>query len=174
MPNAQKLEEVSRIKELFDGNKAYFVTDYQGLNVAEMTTLRKKLREQNITFIISKNTLVRVASEQADVAVIREHLNGPTAIAFTKDDAAVAAKILHDSFKERELPRMKVFVVEQEVFSGGDIQKLADLPTKDELLGMIASAVEAPVKNVAMLIDAFFQGLLGVIEALAEKKKSEN
>jgi len=174
MPNAQKLEEVSRIKELFDGNKAYFVTDYQGLNVAEMTTLRKKLREQNIKFIIAKNTLVRVASEQAGVAGIREHLNGPTAIAFTKDDAAVAAKILHDSFKERELPRMKVFVVEQEVFSGGDIQKLADLPTKDELLGMIASAVEAPVKNVAMLIDAFFQGLLGVIEALAEKKKSEN
>ncbi len=174
MPNAQKLEEVSRIKELFDGNKAYFVTDYQGLNVAEMTTLRKKLREQNIKFLIAKNTLVRVASEQAGVAGIQEHLNGPTAIAFTKDDAAVAAKILHDSFKERELPRMKVFVVEEEVFSGGDIQKLADLPTKDELLGMIASAVEAPVKNVAMLIDAFFQGLLGVIEALAEKKKSEN
>lgn len=174
MPNAQKLEEVSRIKELFDGNNAYFVTDYQGLNVTEMTILRKKLREQNIKFIIAKNTLVRVASEQAGVAGIGEHLNGPTAIAFTKDDAAVAAKILHDSFKERELPRMKVFVVEQEVFSGGDIQKLADLPTKDELLGMIASAVEAPVKNVAMLIDAFFQGLLGVIEALAEKKKSEN
>ncbi len=174
MPNAQKLEEVSRIKELFDGNNAYFVTDYQGLNVAEMTTLRKKLREQNIKFIIAKNTLVRVASEQAGVAGIGEHLNGPTAIAFTKDDAAVAAKILHDSFKERELPRMKVFVVEEEVFSGGDIQKLADLPTKDELLGMIASAVEAPVKNVAMVIDAFFQGLLGVIEALAEKKKSEN
>lgn len=174
MPNAQKLEEVARIKELFDGNNAYFITDYQGLNVAEMTTLRKNLREQNIKFIIAKNTLVRVASEQAGVAGIQEHLNGPTAIAFTKEDAAVAAKILHDSFKERELPRMKVFVVEEEVFPGDDIQRLADLPTKDELLGMIASAVEAPVKNVAVLVDAFFQGLLGVIEALAEKKKSEN
>jgi len=174
MPNAQKLEEVARIKELFDGNNAYFITDYQGLNVAEMTTLRKNLREQNIKFIIAKNTLVRVASEQAGVAGIQEHLNGPTAIAFTKKDAAVAAKILHDSFKERELPRMKVFVVEEEVFPGDDIQRLADLPTKDELLGMIASAVEAPVKNVAVLVDAFFQGLLGVIEALAEKKKSEN
>lgn len=174
MPNAQKLEEVARIKEMFVGNNAYFVTDYQGLNVAEMTTLRKNLREQNIKFIIAKNTLVRVASEQAGVAGIQEHLNGPTAIAFTKEDAAVAAKILHDSFKERELPRMKVFVVEEEVFPGDDIQRLADLPTKDELLGMIASAVEAPVKNVAVLVDAFFQGLLGVIEALAEKKKSEN
>ncbi len=174
MPNAQKLEEVARIKELFVGNNAYFVTDYQGLNVAEMTILRKKLREQDIKFIIAKNTLVKVASEQAGVSGIAEHLIGPTAIAFTKEDAAVAAKILHDSFKERELPRMKVFVVEEEVFSGGDIQKLADLPSKDELLGMIASVVEAPVKNVAMLVDAFFQGLLGVIEALAEKKKSEN
>jgi len=174
MPNAQKLEEVARIKELFESNNSYFITDYQGLNVAEMTILRKKLREQDIKFLIAKNTLIRAASEQAGVSGIQEHLSGPTAIAFTKEDAAVAAKILHDSFKERELPRMKVFVVEKEVFSGDDIQKLADLPTKDELLGLIASAVEAPVKNVAMLIDAFFQGLLGVIEALAEKKKSEN
>ena len=174
MPNAQKLEEVARIKELFVGHNAYFITDYQGLNVAEMTTLRKSLREQNIKFIIAKNTLVKVASEQAGVTGIQEHLIGPTAIAFTKEDAAVAAKILHDSFRERELPRMKVFVVEEEVFPGDDIQRLADLPTKDELLGMIASAIEAPVKNVAVLVDAFFQGLLGVIEALAEKKKSEN
>ena len=157
MPNAQKLEEVARIKELFEGNNAYFITDYQGLNVADMTTLRKNLREQNIKFIIAKNTLMKVASEQAGVAGIQEHLNGPTAIAFTKEDAPFAAKILHDSFKERKLPRMKVFVVEEEVFPGDDIVKLADLPTRDELLAMIASAVEAPVKNVAALIDAFFR-----------------
>lgn len=174
MPNAQKVEEVARIKELFEGNNAYFITDYQGLNVADMTILRKNLREQNIKFIIAKNTLLKVASEQAGISGIQEHLNGPTAIAFTKEDAPIAAKILHDSFKQRELPRMKVFVVEEEVFPGEDIKRLADLPTRDELLAMIASAVEAPVKNVAVLVDAFFQGLLGVIDALAAKKKSES
>ena len=116
MPNAQKLEEVARIKELFVGNNAYFVTDYQGLNVAEMTILRKKLREQDIKFIIAKNTLVKVASEQAGVSGIAEHLIGPTAIAFTKENAAVAAKILHDSFKERELPRMKVLLSKKKYF----------------------------------------------------------
>ena len=174
MPNAQKLEEVARIKELFEGNSSYFITDYRGLNVTDMTDLRKNLREQNITFIIAKNTLVKVASEQAGITGIQEHLIGPTAIAFTSKDAPVAAEILHDSFKKRELPRMKVFVVEEEIFPGDDIKKLADLPTRDELLAMIASAIEAPAKNVAVLINAFFQGLLGVVEALAEKKKSES
>ncbi len=174
MPNAQKLEEVARIKELFDGNSTYFITDYRGMNVADMTDLRKNLREQNIKFIIAKNTLVKVASEQAGITGIQEHLTGPTAIAFTSEDAPVAAKILHDSFKKRELPRMKVFVVEEEIFPGDDIKKLADLLTRDELLAMIASAIEAPVRNVAVLIDAFFQGLLGVIDALTEKKKSES
>ena len=85
----------------------------------------------------------------------------------------MAAKIIHDSFKEKELPRTKVFIVEEDIFDGSEIKRMADLPTRDELLSMIASAVEAPMVNIASAINALFSELLGTIDALAEQKKSE-
>lgn len=174
MPSAQKIASVAGIKTLFENNKAYFVTDYHGLNVADLTALRRNLRKKNVTFLVAKNTLIKVAASGAGVKGLDEHLTGPTAVAFARDDAPAAAKILYDSFKSIEKPRMKVFIVEDEVFLGKDIKRLADLPTKEVLLSMIASAIEAPLVGVANAINAVFQELLGTIEALAEKKKSEN
>jgi large subunit ribosomal protein L10 len=173
MPNAQKVESVASIKELFEKNTAFFVTDYHGLNVSDLTALRRNLRRKNVTFLVAKNTLIKVAATQAGVKGLDEHLLGPTAVAFTKDDAPAAAKILHDSFKSIEKPRMKVFVVDNNVFKGNEIKKLADLPSRDVLLSMIASAVEAPMVGVVSAINALFQELLGTIDALAEKKKGE-
>ena len=173
MPNAQKVESVASIKELFEKNTAFFVTDYHGLNVSDLPALRRNLRKKNVTFLVAKNTLIKVAANQAGVTGLDEHLLGPTAVAFAKDDAPAAAKILHDSFKSIEKPRMKVFVVDNNVFQGKEIKKLADLPSKDVLLSMIASAVEAPMVGVVSAINALFQELLGTVEALAEKKKSE-
>lgn len=173
MPSALKVESVAGIKALFESNNAFFVTDYHGLNVSDLTALRRNLRKKNVTYLVAKNTLIKVAASQAGVKGLDEHLTGPTAVAFVKDDAPAAAKILHDSFKSIEKPRMKVFVVENEVFTGKDIKRLADLPSRDALLSMIASVVEAPLVGVANAINAVFQELLGTIEALAEKKKSE-
>ena len=173
MPNAQKIEDVAGIKALFESNKAFFITDYHGLNVTDLTALRRNLRKKNVTYLVAKNTLFKVAANQAGVKGIEEHLTGPTAVAFAKDDAPAAAKILHDSFKSIEKPRMKVFIVEDNVFLGKDIKRLAELPSREVLLSIIASAVEAPLVGVASVINAVFQGLLGTIEALAEKKKSE-
>jgi len=173
MPNAQKVESVASIKELFEKNTAFFVTDYHGLNVSDLTALRRNLRKKKATFLVAKNTLIKVAASQAGVKGLDEHLIGPTAVAFTNDDAPAAAKILYDSFKSIEKPRMKVFVVDNNVFQGNEVKKLADLPSRDVLLSMIASAVEAPMVGVVSAINALFQELLGTIDALAEKKKSE-
>jgi large subunit ribosomal protein L10 len=173
MPNAQKIEDVAAIKTLFENNTAFFITDYHGLNVSDITALRRNLRKKNATFLVAKNTLIKVAAGQAGVKGLDDHLTGPTAVAFAKDDAPAAAKILHDSFKNIEKPRMKVFVVDENVFDGKEIKKFADLPSKEALLSMIASAVEAPMVGVVSAINALFQELLGTIDALAEKKKSE-
>jgi len=173
MPNAQKIEDVAGIKALFEKHNAFFVTDYHGLNVSDLTALRRNLRKKNVTYLVAKNSLIKVAANQAGVKGIDEHLIGPTAVAFAKDDAPAAAKILHDLFREKEKPRMKVFIVEDILFSGNDIKKLADMPSREVLLSMIASAVEAPLVGVVNAINAVFQELLGTIEALAEKKKSE-
>jgi large subunit ribosomal protein L10 len=174
MPNPQKINTVAEIKKLFDDASSIFVTDYQGLSVDEITGLRKNLRENQVAYRVAKNTLLKLAAHQAGVGnMIDKYLTGPTAVAFTTDDAAVAAKILHDSYKDRELPRMKVFVVDGQVFDGQEIKRLADLPSKETLLAQVVAAVEAPISELAGTLDGFFRELVGSIEALAEKKKSK-
>lgn len=173
MPNPQKTEAVAEMTKLFQDSNSYFVTDYQGLNVADITALRKNLRENKIKYLVAKNTLFKLAVQQAGVTGIEEHLIGPTAIAFTSDDVAVAAKILHDSYKDKELPRIKVFVVEGQIFEGEDIKRLADLPPKEVLLGLLVATVEAPFSQLVGALDGFFRELIGTLEALTEKKKSE-
>lgn len=173
MPNQEKFQAVAEIKELFENASSLFVTDYQGLNVADMTELRTNLRDKNVKYLIAKNTLLKIAAGEAGVTGIDEHLIGPTAIAFTSDDPAAVAKVLNDSFKARELPRMKVFVVDNEVFEGAEIKRLADLPTKEVLLSQVVAAVESPLTSLVGSLDGFFRELVGSVDALADKKKSE-
>jgi large subunit ribosomal protein L10 len=173
MPNQQKIETVAAYRKLFEEADSFFVTDYQGLNVADMTALRRKLRESNVRLVIGKNTLFRLAAREASVEGIEKHLEGPTAIAFSAEDPAVAAKILHDSFKEKELPVMKIFSLENELFDGSEIKRLADLPTRDQLYAQVVAAVEAPFAQLVGALDGFYRKLVGTIDALAEKKKTE-
>ena len=173
MPKAEKIETVAHYRKLLEDSSSVFVTDYQGLNVADLTLLRKKLRENNVKFLVGKNTLFRLAAKECGKSGINEHLEGPTAIVFTDDDPAAAAKILHDSFKEHELPRMKAFWLDDIVHDAGDIKKLADLPSKDQLYSIVAAAVEAPIAELVRSLDAVHRELVGCIDALAEKKKGE-
>lgn len=174
MPKPEKLESVAAITKLFKDSTSCFVTDYQGLNVEDITELRKNLRENNIRYLIAKNTLIKIGAKEAGTEGLDEHLNGPTAIAFTADDPAVAAKILNDCFKKNELPRMKVFIVDEQVYDGADIKRLADLPPRDIILSMVVAAVEAPFSELIGSLDGFFRDLVGSIDALEEKVRSES
>lgn len=173
MPTQKKIQSVAEMKELFENSSSLFVTDYQGLNVTDMTVLRKSLREKNVRLLIAKNTLMKIAAKEAGVTGIDDFFKGPTAIAFTSDDPAACAKILNDSFKDKELPRMKVFVIDEEVFEAAQISRLADLPTKEILLSQVVAAVEAPFTSLIGSLDGFFRELVGSIDALADKKNSE-
>ncbi|HWR83224.1 MAG TPA: 50S ribosomal protein L10 [Candidatus Deferrimicrobium sp.] len=173
MPNPQKTSAVAEISHLFSEANAFFVTDYQGLNVADLTALRQNLRKNQVRYMVAKNTLLKLAAHQAGVANIDTHLEGPTAVAFCGADPALAAKILHDSFKDKSLPRMKVFVVEGQAFEGTEIKRLADLPPKPVLLAQLVAAIEAPIAELVGTLDSVFGELVGAIEALGEKKKGD-
>jgi len=173
MPKAEKAETVAQYKKLFKDSSSVFVTDYQGLNVADLTVLRKKLRDNNVKFLVGKNTLFRLAAKETPLTGIERHLDGPTAIAFAADEPATAAKILHDSFKEHDRPRTRAFWLENVAYPGDDIKKLADLPSRDRLYSMVAAAVEAPLAELVRSLEAVHRELIGAIDALAEKRKSE-
>ena len=173
MPNPEKMEAVAEMKELFEQSGSFFITDYKGLNVADMTVLRKNLRENSIRYLIAKNTLLKLAAKDAGQEGLDEHFIGPTAVAFASDDPSVAAKILHDSYKDKELPRIKAFVVDNQMHPAEEIRRLAELPPRPILLSQLVAAVEAPLTQLIGALDAVFRDLVGSVDALAEKKKSE-
>lgn len=171
MLSQAKVDKVAQIKKLFEDSGAYFVTDYQGLNVQDMTALRKDLRENNVQYLIAKNTLFRLAAKDAGVEGLDEYFIGPTAVAFASDDPSIAAKILHESAKKTDLPRFKVFVVEGQIHQAEEVKALAELPPRNILLSQLVAAVEAPFTELIGSLDGFFRELIGSVDALAEKKK---
>ncbi len=171
MPKPEKIETVAELKEVFASAPSYFVTDYQGLNVADISTLRKNLRESNVRFVVAKNTLFKIAAREAGMPPLDQHFKGPTAVAFAMKDASSAAKILHDSFKEKQLPRIKAFVFDKEVHGPDKVQALAELPSREVLLSMVVSAIEAPLTNLVSSVEAVMIELVRTVDALADQKK---
>ena len=171
MPKPDKIETVAELKDVFASAPSYFVTDYQGLNVADISSLRKNLRENGVRFVVAKNTLFKIAAREAGMPPLDQHLKGPTAIAFAMKDASAAAKILHDSFKEKQLPRVKAFVFEKSVHGPEQVQALAELPSREVLLSMVVSAVEATLTQLVSAVEAVMTELVRTVDALAEKQK---
>jgi large subunit ribosomal protein L10 len=173
MLRQEKIDQVAQIKALFENAGAYFVTDYQGLTVPDMTKLRKNLRNGKVTYLVAKNTLFRQAAHEAGQTELDNYFKGPTAVAFASEDPSIAAKILYDSYKEKEKPRFKVFVVEGQIHQPEEIRMLAELPPRTVLLSQVVAAVEAPLTSLVGSLDGFFRQLVGSIDALAEKRKGE-
>ncbi|WP_025679996.1 50S ribosomal protein L10 [Paenibacillus polymyxa] len=130
------------------------VADYRGLNVAQVTELRKQLREAGIEFQVLKNTLLRRATAEAGLTELDAVLTGPTAIAFGKDDAVSAAKILNDFAKKNTALELKGAVVEGRVIGVEEIKALAELPSREGLLSMLLSVLQAPMRNFALAVKA--------------------
>jgi len=165
MANAKILAEkqlaVNEVAEKLKSSSCTIVTDYRGLNVAQVTQLRKSLREAGIEFTVLKNTLARRATANAELTELDEYLTGPTAIAFSKDDVVSPAKILTDFAKKNDKLSVKAGVVEGRVVGYDQIKALADLPSREGLLSMLLSVLQAPVRNFAL-----------AVKAVAEKQES--
>lgn len=171
MATPKKVETIDSATELFKKSSAYFITEYQGLNVADITQLRKTLRTNKVRYVVAKNTLLKLAAEKAGQPSIEKYLKGPTAVAFSLEDPAAAAKALNDHYKDKELPRIRAFVMNEQVHPGANIGRLADLPSKPVLLSQLVSAVEAPFASLVGSLDGFFRELVTTIDNLAEQKK---
>ncbi|MCL6605838.1 MAG: 50S ribosomal protein L10 [Paenibacillus sp.] len=130
------------------------VADYRGLNVAQVTELRKQLREAGVEFQVLKNTLLRRATAAAELTELDEILTGPTAIAFSTTDVVAPAKILNDFAKKNDALKLKGGVVEGKVIDADQIKALAELPSRDGLLSMLLSVLQAPMRNFALAVKA--------------------
>jgi len=150
----QKKQIVEEIAGKLRDSVSTIIVDYRGLNVAEVTELRKKLREANIEFKVYKNTLTRRAVEQVELTELNDALTGPNAIAFSTEDVVAPAKILSEFAKEHEALEIKAGVIEGNIVSIDEIKSIADLPSREGLLSMLLSVLQAPMRNFALAAKA--------------------
>lgn len=149
-----KQQVVSEITEQFKGSQSSVLVDYRGLDVAEITALRKELRDNNVDYKVYKNTLARRAVAEVGLEELSETLVGPTAIAFGKDDVVTPAKILHEFSKKHEALEIKGGVIEGKVATLDEIEELSTLPDYDGLVSMLLSVLQAPIRNLAYVTKA--------------------
>ncbi|ANE46772.1 50S ribosomal protein L10 [Paenibacillus swuensis] len=150
----QKELRVGEVATKLRESSCTVVADYRGLNVSQITELRKQLREAGIEFQVLKNSLTRRATAQTELTELDEHLTGPTAIAFSTGDLVAPAKILTAFAKKNDALKVKGGVVEGRVVGYDQIKALADLPSRDGLLSMLLSVLQAPVRNFALAVKA--------------------
>jgi len=148
----EKVALVNEIAEKLQNAKSTIIADYRGLTVAEVTELRKNLRDAGIEFKVLKNTMTRRAADQVNLSDVNEYLTGPNAIAFSYDDVVAPAKILNDFAKAHKALELKGGIVEGKVVSTSEVQALAELPSKEGLLSMLANVLQAPIRNFAYAV----------------------
>lgn len=162
---------VAEIKEKFEESTAVVLTDYRGLNVAQVTELRAKLREADVEYKVLKNTLTKLAAHQVGLEALDEYLTGPTAIAFSKDPVA-PAKILSEFAKENKALEIKAGVLEGKVISLEEVKDLAALPSREELLAKVVGGMQAPLYGLAAVLNGCLRNLVYVLDAVRQQKEA--
>ena len=149
------------------------VTDYRGLNVADMQDLRRRLRAANVEYAVAKNTLTRFAAERVNKTVIVADLEGPTAIAFGYDDPAVAAKAMQDYARTSRILRVKGAVLGDRRLSAEDVQGLAELPPKPQLQARVVGTIQGPMSSLVGTINGLLAQLAYVVDQRAQQLGGE-
>ncbi|MBM7646733.1 large subunit ribosomal protein L10 [Scopulibacillus daqui] len=149
-----KKQQVQEIAEKLRNSVSTIVVDYRGLNVSEVTELRKQLREAGVEYKVYKNTMLRRATAETGLSDLDEFLVGPTAIAFSNDDVIAPAKVLNDFSKEHKALEIKSGVIEGSLASVEEIKAIAELPSREGLVSMLLSVLQAPIRNFALAAKA--------------------
>ncbi len=168
-PRADKVAVVAEVRERFADSAAVLLTEYRGIDVSSMATLRRSLRDAGGEYKVYKNTLVRLAVSDLGIEGLEDLLVGPTALAFVSGDAAGVAKALKTFRKDNENLVIKGGILGDSLMDESQVMALADLPSRDELLARLAGGFAAPMQQMAALMNAviakFGYGLQALIEA---------
>ena len=144
---------VKEIAELLDGAQAAVVVDYRGLSAEQDTKLRKELREAGVTYKVYKNTMISIAAKGTPFETLDSSLEGPTAIAVSKEDATAPARILYNFSKTAPDLELKAGVVDGVTYDQDGIKVIATIPSRDELIGRLLGSIQSPITNFARVLN---------------------
>ena len=170
MPNNKNIEQVKELKETFSKAKAIYFTEYHGLNVGDITKLRSEFFKADVEYKVAKNTLIKLAAQQNKISGLDEVLIGSTAIAIAYNEPVAPAKVIKEFTKDNDLPAVKGILFDGEFLPGEEFNKLADMPSKEELLSQLVAMLNSPVQKLASTLIAPMQNAVSVLNNLKEKK----
>ena len=148
-----KAPVVEEIKANLEGAKSVVLVDYLGLTVEQDTNLRRATREAGHIYKVYKNTMVKRAIEGTDFAELEKDLDGPTAVAISKDDATAPARVIANFAKTAKQLEMKSGIVEGAYYDKAGIQVIASIPSREELLSRLLGSLQSPITNLARVIN---------------------
>ncbi len=175
MPNKNVLESkqafVAELAEKLKNASAGVLVDYKGISVADDTKLRRELRNAGVEYIVVKNTLLSLANKQVGFDALESHLKGTTALAISPTDPVAAAKILCEyAKKSNDKFKIKAGFVDGGVIDKDQVNALAELPPREQLIARVLSGFNAPISGFVNVLNGNLRGLVVALNAIAEKK----
>ena len=171
MPTKQKEQQIELLKEKFAKANSVIIADHTGINVADLTVLRRDLRKADAEFKIAKNTLLKLASKDKGIKGLDDNFVGPTAMIFGFDDPSAPAKIIYEFAKKTEIPKVKAYILDDQLLTGADFKKIAQLPSKEEVLATLIGSLDGVISQFILTLDGATRKFIGLLDALAEKNK---
>lgn len=168
----EKKQLVAEIKEKLTKAQSVVIVENRGLNVSQVTDLRNKLRAAGAEFKVFKNTLVKLAADEAGVADLDQYLQGPTAWAFSMADPVSAAKVLLPFTKANDRLVIKGGIMELKVFDAKGVKALAELPSREVLLAQVLGAMQSPLAGMVNVLQGPIRKMGYVLEAVRKSKEA--
>ena len=172
MPNVKNQETLAKIKEDLDGVSAVWVVDYCGLTVKDIQALRVAIRESGASMKVYKNTLMHIALDEAGLPTLDDILEGPSAFVFAGAAVAAAAQAVKTFAKTNQNLEIKGGLMEGEQVSAAQVEAIASLPSREELLAQIAGAISGVARGLAVALNGVPSGLAQVTKAVADQKEA--
>ena len=171
---AAKQAIVAELKEKLTGAKGAVLVNYRGLTVAQDTKLRRQLREAGVDYRVVKNTMTRIAAQEAGLEGLDVYLEGPTAIAISTTDPVAPAKIITDFVKEHKLQvlEVKAGLVEGNVIDENGVKALASLPSREVLIAKMLGSMQSPITGLVNVLQGSVRNLVYALDAVRQQKES--
>ena len=170
MPTEAKRATVAELKEVIAASHATIVADYRGLSVADISAVRRVLREQGITYRVVKNRLARIAADEAGRSELNSLLDGPTALAMGGADEITLAKTFLEAIRPYRFVTVRGGLIGDTPIDAAALSRLASVPPREVLLGQLAGGIAAPLNGLASLLAAPLRNLGYALAQLAEQK----
>jgi large subunit ribosomal protein L10 len=170
MARPEKIAQVESIEASINSARSIVLSDLTGLDVAKVTELRRRCRQQGVELKVVKNTLARRGVEKTAAAGLAKYLEGPTAIAVSRETENAAAKVLAKFAEEHELPRFKAGFVDGVVLDAKAVIALSKLPTRNELLSQLLAGIEGPGRSLVSVMQGPLRSLASILKQVSEKQ----